>query len=171
MKAYCIFCKTGFEYSVAQDINKIFNNFEAVVPTKVLKEKRNGKWEDKNQILLPGYIFLFGEQKLEETLRDKVFNVYKLLQYKTGERALTGSDYEYAMWVYRHNGSIVTSEVIAEGKNVKVIDGPLLDITGKIVRLDKHKKRAWVEIDFDGQKRVISLSVECILELKDNAIS
>lgn len=171
MKAYCIFCKTGSEHTIAKNINKVLTNFEAVVPTKVLQEKRNGKWQEHKQILLPGYVFLYGEQEMNSSLRDKVFNVYNILQYETGARELIGSDYKYAMWVYGNNGSIATSKVLTEGNTVKVIDGPLLDGLGTIVRLDKHKRRAWVEIDFYGEKRVISLGVECVVEVGEKVVS
>ncbi|EYE87671.1 hypothetical protein Q428_11970 [Fervidicella metallireducens AeB] len=57
MKAYCVFCKSGLEFSVAENVNKVLDDFRAIVPTKVLLEKRRGKWEEKTSILLPGYVF------------------------------------------------------------------------------------------------------------------
>lgn len=162
MQAYCIFCKSGLETTIAKNINKVIKNIEAIVPTKVIKEKRNGKWEDKKQVLFPGYIFLYGEDEMDYSIRDRAFNVYKILRYENGAFELMGEDYQYAMWVYRHKGIIDTSRVLTEGKNVKVIEGPLLDFSGKITKLDKHKKKVWVEIDFYGEKKIISLSVECI---------
>lgn len=168
MKAYCLYCKTGSELIVAKNINKVSKNFTAVAPTKILREKRKGIWEDKKQVLLPGYVFIYGENEINSTNKDYIFNAYKLLEYDTGQKELAGSDYEYAMWAYRHNGSIATSKVLAEGKSVKVIDGPLLDLSGKIVKLDKHKQKAWVEIEFYGEKKIISLSVDCITQLENN---
>lgn len=168
MKAFCIFCKSGSEPGIAKKINELNIGAEAVVPTKVIQEKRKGIWEEKNQILLPGYVFLYTYGDIDNSLKDKVSNIYKILQYEDGTKELTGSDYEYAMWVYHHHGNIKTSRVLTEGKEVKVIEGPLLDIFGKITKLDKHKRRAWVEIDFCGQKKIICLSVECITELNGN---
>ncbi|EYE87672.1 hypothetical protein Q428_11975 [Fervidicella metallireducens AeB] len=109
--------------------------------------------------------FLYGEKELEINLRNRVFNVIRVLEYEAGARELSGKDYEYAMWIFRNQGTILPSKVLTEGKTVKVIEGPLLDEIGKIIRLDKHKKKAWVEIDFCGQSRIISLSVECLTEV------
>jgi transcription antitermination factor NusG len=162
MKAYCVFCKTGSEKDVAQQVNIIDNRSEAIAPVCTLQEKRKGKWEHREQILLPGYVFLYTEEEIQVELRTKVSDLYKVLAYGTGFRELYGMDYEYSMWIYRYQGSITTSKVLTEGSNVKVIDGPLLDGFGTIVRLDKHKRRVWVDFEFDGQKRLVALSAECV---------
>lgn len=167
MKAFCIFCKSGSECTVAKKINELNIGAEALVPIKAVQEKRKGIWQEKNQILLPGYVFLYANEDLDHNLKGRISNIYKILQYQDGAKELTGSDYEYAMWVNRNHGSIKTSRVFTEGKEVKVVEGPLIDICGKIMKLDKHKRKVWVEIDFCGQKKIISLSVECITELKE----
>ncbi len=73
-----------------------------------------------------------------------------------------GIDYHYPMWIYRHCGDIDTSKVVLEGSIVRVVDGPLLDGIGTIVRIDRHKRRAWVEFDFSDNKHVVSLSIEVV---------
>ena len=162
MKSYCVFCKTGSEKDVAQRVHTIDNRIEAIAPVCTLQEKRQGKWEQREQILLPGYVFLYAEEEMQVELRGEVSDLYKVLVYGTGLRELYGVDYEYSMWIYRHQGSINTSKVLTEGRNVKVIDGPLLDGFGTIVRLDKHKRRVWIDFEFDGQKRLVALSAECV---------
>jgi len=163
MKSYCVFCKTGSEKDVARRVHTIDNRIEAIAPVCTLQEKRQGKWEQREQILLPGYVFLYAEEEMQVELRAEVSDLYKVLGYGTGLRELYGMDYEYSMWIYRHQGSINTSKVLTEGRNVKVIDGPLLDGFGTIVRLDKHKRRVWIDFEFDGQKRLVALSAECVL--------
>lgn len=162
MNTYCIFCKTGVEKKIAENINKVDKNIKALAPIKIVQEKRRGKWESKERLLLPGYVFLYSEDEINSEIRNKVSNIYKLLNYEEGLRELMGTDYEYSMWLYRHHGSINSSKVLKEGKKVTVIEGPLLDGVGQIVRLDKHKKRVWIEVDFDGIKRTLSLSAECV---------
>jgi transcriptional antiterminator NusG len=89
-------------------------------------------------------------------------DVYKVLGYGTDSRELLDNDYQYAMWIYRHCGNIETSKVILEGSTVRVVDGPLVDGIGTIIRIDRHKRRAWVEFDFYGKKHTVSLSIEDI---------
>ncbi len=162
MKTYCLFCRSGSEKYVARLLLRIDPELEPVIPRRVLQEKVKCKWRDVEHVLLPGYIFIFRETDLDQTIRNKVIDIYKILQYDPGIRELHGADLDYSMWVYNHHGRISTSKVLKEGKNIKVLDGPLLDVTGTIVRLDRHKRRAWVEFDFDGQKRLVALSAECV---------
>lgn len=162
LKSYCIFCKTGSEKDVANFIMALDNGFEAIAPTRVLQEKRRGLWVEREQILFPGYVFIYAEEEKELTLIKKAPGLYKVLDYETGFKELRGKDHEYALWIYRHSGNIQPSKVLTIGRTVKVIEGPLLEGLGTIIKLDKHKRRAWVEFEFDGQTRVVSLSAECV---------
>lgn len=165
--SYCMLCRTGAEKSVANNISKHYPEWIAIAPVKIQQVKRQGQWENHEQILLPGYIFLFSENDLPIDLRSQVNHLYRALEYGKGLRRLTGTDAEYAAWIYRHQGAIGSSKVIfGEGQAVQVIDGPLLDCQGTIIKLDKHKRRAMVEFSFDGQKRVVSISVECVLPME-----
>lgn len=166
LKAYCIFCKTGKEKIVADNINILIDGAQAIVPTKIVKEKRQGKWEDKEKSMIPGYIFVYSKQDIRELLEDRIFNIIKLLQYEDGSYELAGADYYFAMWIYKKQGTIDTSIVICEGDSVKIVYGPLLDVVGKVTRFDKHKKKIRVEIDFFGEKRIVTLSAEDIEQLK-----
>ena len=117
MKSYCVFCKTGSEKDVAQRVHTIDNRIEAIAPVCTLQEKRQGKWEQREQILLPGYVFLYAEEEIQVELRAKVTNLIKVLEYETGLRELDGMGYEYSMWIYCHRGSITVSKVMTEAVN------------------------------------------------------
>ena len=95
-------------------------------------------------------------------LRSKTHHLYTILNYERGVWTLIGSDAEYADWIYRHHGQISTSRVLSTGDAIQVIAGPLLDSQGTIIKLDKHKRRAWVEFTFDGQKRIVSMGAEWV---------
>ncbi len=164
MRSWCIFCKTGSEKGVAQCLAALDNKYKVIAPVRVLQEKRKGKWVDREQILFPGYIFLYAKEEIEYELIKKVPGFYKILGNDMEFRELQGPDYEYSMWIYRHRGHIKPSKVLTIGRTVKVIEGPLSDTFGTIVKLDKHKRRIWVEFEFAGQSRLVSLSAECVEE-------
>lgn len=159
MKAYCLYCKTGSEGVIARRAVELFNGAVAYAPVRVVQEKRKGVWEEREQILIPGYVFLYLEEEADLSIVRNMAGAYKILQYQTGFRELIGSDYEYASWVYKHKGRIGPSKALIEGSIVKVVDGPLSDGIGRIIKLDRHKRRAWVEFDFDGKIQKVSLSV------------
>ena len=78
-------------------------------------------------------MFLYAGEEIGFEIIKKVPGIYKVLDYDVGFKELQGNDYKYAMWIYNHQGHIGTSKVLAEGRTVKVIDGPLLDGLGTIV--------------------------------------
>jgi len=160
--SWCVFCKTGSEKNVVQLMTALNNRLEAIAPVRVLQEKRKGKWQQREQILFPGYVFLYAEEEIDFELIKRIPGFYKVLGNESNLKKLQGTDYEYSMWIYRHQGHIETSKVLTIGRTVKVIDGPLLDGFGTIVKLDKHKRRIWVDFEFDGQMRTVSLSAECV---------
>lgn len=159
LKAYCVFCKTGSENAIAQRVNAMSSGIKAIVPVRVLQEKYKKKWIERERLLIPGYVFVYAKREISFRKLIKMTGAYKVLEYQSGKRELIGSDYEYALWVYTHNGRIGTSKVLVEGDTVKVIDGPLKDGIGEILKLDRHKKRAWVEFNFYGNTQKVSLSV------------
>lgn len=167
MNSCCIFCRTGSEMDLANQINEKEENCQAIAPMKIMQEKRRGTWQKKEKALFPGYIFLYYNEEIDFEQIKKTPGLYKILNYDAEFKELQGSDYEYSMWIYKHQGCIETSKVLTIGRTVKVIDGPLLDGLGTIVKLDKHKRRAWVEFEFAGQLRTVTLSAECVEELPE----
>jgi len=173
ISCYCLFVRSGSEQKVAEAISEANKLREtgsevlAVAPRRMMQEKRSGSWEKRALALLPGYVFVYGKLDADGLRRLKADNVYKLLRYDNELRELLGDDREYALWILRNHGEIGVSRVIEEGDSIRVVDGPLADCVGKIVRLDKHKRRATVEFDFDGRKRTVSLSAEVVTAYED----
>lgn len=162
MKSWCVFCKTGFEKNVVDFVSTLGDGIESIVPTRTLQQKRKGKWVECEQVLFPGYVFVYAGEGIKLNIVKQAPGLYKILDYGMGFKELQGSDYEYSMWIHRHEGNIKTSKVLTIGRTVKVIEGPLLDGLGTIVKLNKHRRRIWVEFEFDGQVRTVSLSAECV---------
>jgi transcription antitermination factor NusG len=162
LQAYCILCRTGAEQEVKQKIETFMTGIEAIVPMRILEEKKDRQWQRVERPLLPGYVFLYSEKELPHDLIWKINHLYRILQYERGLRSLQREDRDYAFWLYRHQGQIQPSTVLQEGETIRVIDGPLLDATGTITRLDKRHRRAWVSFTFDGETRIVSLSAYCV---------
>ena len=162
LQAYCIMCRTGSEKEVKLKIERFTEGIEAIVPKRVIEEKKGGAWSMVERPLLPGYVFLYAQDTLPHDLKWKIHKIYKILNYARDMRQLQDEDREYAHWLYRHEGCIRPSTILEEGDRIRVIAGPLLDATGKITRLDKRHRRAWVTFEFDGHERTVSLSANCV---------
>ena len=161
-RCFCLFVRSGSEQKVAEDIVKGKSGIKAVAPRRSIQEKRGGKWTKRTLALLPGYVFVYGKLENSDLRKLKTDNVYRLLKYDNELRELLGDDREYALWILRNHGDIGISRVLDLGSEIRVVEGPLADCMGKIVRLDKHKRRATVEFEFDGKVRTVTLAAEVV---------
>ena len=78
---YAIFVKTGEENLVKERLDYRFGgNPVVMIPKKIIKERKNGKWTRRVKNLFPGYIFIHGV--LDAATYKKLWQVpglYKLL--------------------------------------------------------------------------------------------
>jgi transcriptional antiterminator NusG len=162
LNAYCLMCRTGNETHVISLIRRYAPELTAVAPIRILPEKMAGQWRNREKALLPGYIFLFSDQDYHPNIRRMSRHFFKYLSYEIGSRQLYGNDKIYAEWIYKYKGGVAPSNIYSEGDQIRVIDGPIADSLGTIIKLDKHKRRAWVNFDFEGQLRTVCLGVQFI---------
>ena len=162
--AFCVMCRTGAERAVCERIEQVTPDVTALVPVRVIEEKRQKQWQSFEKTLLPGYVFLFSDNPLPDNLIRSITKAYKILAYDRGLRDLQHEDREYALWLYRHQGRIEPSVILESGQTIKVLDGPLKDMTGEIKRLDKRKRKVWVAFDFDGEARLVALSEHVVTQ-------
>lgn len=172
MDSYCVFCMTGSERNVVEQINSCFSSdvLKAVLPRKIVRQKRKKRIERLETIIIPGYAFIYSN-RYEEIINinvKKIKGIYKLLTYGDGSQRLVGSDAAYAMWIYNNQGLIDTSEVIIAGSIVEVVSGPLTECIGKIIWVDRKKSKALVEFDFDGVERNILLEVNILKHIPNS---
>jgi transcriptional antiterminator NusG len=164
MNAYCVFCKTAYEEKAAININRLYQEagVRAIAPVRILKERCRGVVKKVSKPLMQGYIFIFSELKIDPGMLSPVQDVIKLLRYQNGEYELLGPDLEYAEFISANNGIIGISDVICEGREVKVLSGPLEDYKGTIIKLDRRKQRVLLRVSLGGIERDISLSVNIL---------
>lgn len=164
MLAYCAFCKTSLEEKAARQINWLYGaqGICAIAPVRILKERRGGIESQVRRPLLPGYVLIYANECLQPGLMHAVEHVLRLLCYPGGEYELHGGDLAYADFVYGNHGVIGISDILCEGKEAKILSGPLEDCKGTIVRLDHRKQRVWMRVYFDGVEREISLGANIL---------
>jgi transcriptional antiterminator NusG len=178
MKAYCLYCKTGSEAKLVYLLKKDMRDYlqmdaDVIYPTRIMQQRKRGQWSRVEQPLLPGYVFIYLDDEIPFPLfiirqeRD----AYKILRNDDGSMELKGSDAQYAHWVYQHDGTFEPSTVVyKQGQLVKVLDGPLKDMEGRIAKLDRHHKRIVVAFTFAGVERKVNLSVNVIDLAEDEEV-
>jgi len=115
-----------------------------------------------NLALLPGYIFAYSKTQLDARRVCDLPHIQKVLRYADGSTALCGRDQAFADWLMQHNGIVGVSSAILEGDHVKVVSGPLKDLEGMIVKVDKRKQIAKVAFTTCGSIKHFWLSFEIL---------
>lgn len=167
---YVIQVRTGTEeHIVLQCERQIDENIleRCFVPHYEEKKKFCGRWEVTERILFPGYVFVVTEQ-LEE-LHEQLKNVIGMTRLiGTGETIVPLSEEEVA-FLSNMGGTqqvVEMSEGIIEHEQVIVTSGPLKGMEGSIVKIDRHKRKAWLEVPMFGRIQRIEVGLE-IVEKRD----
>jgi transcriptional antiterminator NusG len=140
-------------------------------PMRHVRKKFHGEWRDRHEKLLPGYVFISSEN-VEELYLDlkRIPVMTKLLGWeKEFIAALTDQE---TMWLEKivsadragkMSGDVPLSRIeVKENEEVKILSGPLKDMDGMIKRINLHKRKAEVEVEFLGRKTILHLGIEMI---------
>ena len=79
-------------------------------------------------------------------------NPFKILKWKLDLGKLFGDDLAYARWVLKQNGLIGMSKAVKVNERVRIIDGPLAEMEGHIVKYSKRNRNCLVEVEFMNRK-------------------
>ena len=167
-KAYgCVFCVTGKEEIVANSIQKDCPGVHATAVRQVKRRTVSGSTTLVTQIAFPGYVFLEAEPRNEYVFRVPRQGVIKLLTTFDHAWQLYGSDERFARWVFSLNGLISLSKAYREGDRVKVVSGPLKDLEGSILRVDKRNQNGQISLMFNNRMVKTWLGFEFVEKLAE----
>ena len=162
-KSYgCLFCKTGKEQNVAEQIQTTCPNVRATV-MRQLKYRTCKKVKTQEEaILLPSYVFFEAPSSMEPSIEFPMQNVIRILAMDNGIWQLQGEDERFVKWLFQYDGLLGFSQAYKEGDQIRIISGPLKDMEGKIKRVDKRGMSGQVILSFYGKDIPVWLGFELI---------
>ena len=159
MHAYCLFCETQKCATIALLIERKYQA-RCISPVIIQRKWVKGNCEEKRHNWLPGYVFLYTETPIKEK-----FWIPGIIRW-LGDGELRHGDMSFARMIYDHDGILGTLKLAEVGDRC-VIDNPLWhDMEGKVVRVDRGRKRCCVEFVFDGVRRTVWLGYEIVRVVK-----
>lgn len=164
---YVIQVITGMEENIKCQCEKLIHTEilqRCFIPYYEEKKKYQGSWHTETKVLFPGYVFLVTDHilELQEQLH-KVLGLTKLIG--TGNEIIPLSDQEVALLqrLGKDDQVVEMSVGVIENERVCILEGPLKGMEGNIKKIDRHKRKAWIEVEMFG--RVMEMQVGCeILE-------
>lgn len=150
----CIQCKKDIEEDV---LEKCF------LPYYEEKRRVQGEWKILKKVLFPGYVFVITQdiEKLYQQLK-RVIGLTKLLGTGREIIPLTEKEIVFLTRFGGENQVVAMSEGIIVGSKAIVNFGPLQGMEGYIRKIDRHKRRAYLEIPFFGRTQNVQVGLEIV---------
>lgn len=155
MPAYCLFCETQKCATIARIVERSWN-IPCISPQIIQRKWVKGFPQEVHHSMLPGYIFLYPEVPLEKNIH--IPGIIRTL----GNGKLQDTDLAFANMLKEHNGVIGTIRLVEEGESC-IVDDPLWKkMEGRVIKVDRGRKRCCVEFTFDNIRRTVWLGYDII---------
>ncbi|MDR0320327.1 MAG: antiterminator LoaP [Treponema sp.] len=137
-------------------------------PKRQLNIRKMGKIKTATSPIFPGYIFVeaSGDKEMQERQwelrRTKGF--YRFLISNQEITPLADSDLELVLHFIKNAGSVAGRSKVYfnEDSRIIVVEGPLMGLEGRILKVDKRKGRAKIKLDLYNDSFTIDLAFEVI---------
>ena len=149
--SYVFFTLSNKEVDLAEELNGKYDDLYALVLKRMMHRSDHGKKWDEESVLIKGYVFIYVPKGYDIRYIRSDNNPYRILKWQLELGQLFGDDYRYSEWVLEQDGLIGVSKAIKVNEMVKIVDGPLADFEGYIVKYSKRNRNCLVEVNFMNQ--------------------
>lgn len=162
---YVFHVKTGDENKAKENLTKICERkdieLDFVVPLTIKFIKKGSQRLKAYKTVFPGYVFANGAIDTETyNILKGVPNVYRLLRDPGSFMLLPvpADEMELLASIMNVRGVIEAPEVsFEEGQTAIICTGPLASYKGKIISVDKHRRKLTILIPFLGEDRKVEI--------------
>ena len=149
--SYVFFTLSNKEVDLAEELNGKYEDVYALVLKRMMHRSDHGKKWDEESVLIKGYVFIYVPKGYDIRYIRSDNNPYRILKWQLELGKLFGDDYRYSEWVLQQDGLIGVSKAVKVNEKVKIVDGPLADFEGYIVKYSKRNRNCLVEVNFMNQ--------------------
>jgi transcriptional antiterminator NusG len=167
---YVLHVKTGKEIEIRNTLARHLPQCKTMVPMRIMMERKDGVFKRVTRDLFPGYVFI--HTFMDAAMYYSLTGIPSVIKILGGDRGPQPVPEEEISPILRWHGSgdpLGVSEMFIEGGKVKVIDGPLKDMEGQILKVDARRQRAKVNISLMGQPRIVELAIKMITKSEPEA--
>ena len=131
--------------------------------TRIEKQKHKDRYIEKERLLFPGYLFVETDypEKIHEILCSQPEYI-KILGNDGMFLPLTVREEEFLNRITGHTDKVDMSLGIIEDGAVKILSGPLSGFEQYIVKVDRHKRKAYLEMELFGEVKKIIAGLEIV---------
>ena len=174
---YVVNTVSGYEYKVKEKLEMMIVNspeiqesiFRVIVPEQTIVEYKDGVKKERVKKMFPGYVLV------EMIMSDEVWFIVRNTQGVTGFIGSSGKGAKPIPLMPDEVDRILSSmgmsridlsKELAEGKKVKITDGPFKNMVGKVKSYDLENKKVELLLDLFGQETSVEVGLSEIENLK-----
>ncbi len=167
MNTYVLLVQNNSEQRVKEYINsRTFH--EAIVPVKVILQKRKSMMKKKEIILFPRYVFVRSD------LDSQSFKVYterylaglsgftRLMTYDDHIPALKKDELNIVNSFFSNKGIVEPSKGFIKNERINIVQGPLLGLESKIKQVNFIKKEVTITLMLFNELKEVKLTCEIL---------
>ncbi len=166
---YVVQVRTGTEESIRIQCEKQMSGEvlrRCFIPYYEESKRIRGRWTTLEKVLFPGYVFMISERM--EKLYDQLHGVIGLTKMiGTGREIVPLREEEIAFMqgIGGEKQVVGMSEGVIEQSRVRITSGPLVGMEGLIRKIDRHKRKAWLEVPMFGSVQTVQVGVEIVAKV------
>lgn len=172
---FVFYVQTGAEYKACEFLNKLFNQEESVafVPQVEIVIKNSKSIRKELRPMFPGYVFT--DSILDEKIFvDRAYTYARFsscIFYLLGDGninylKLSGDEKRFLLSFCNNEYIVEDSKGFIVGDKVFVTSGPLKGMETAIKKINRHKKRAEIELMWFGDLRQVSVALEIVSKVE-----
>ena len=140
-------------------------------PRRKLTIRKNGVEKESLSPIFPGYLF-FEAEKLTPDIQwilRRTTGFVRFLKNNQNIEPIEGSDKELLLH-FLHFGEIVEKSSVwfDENKKIRVLSGPMKGMEGRILKVDRRKKRAKISLSLYKESFTIDFGFEILGKVEGN---
>jgi len=162
---YAIQTMSGCEKKLVSTLQVLIEEIQLYFPTRKVIHKLKGIQHIMELPLFPGYIFVYKSisESLDALYKANYRIVFKPVMANGQYLEARKEEMKFLFKVTGGDGVIELSKgIVMENKEVLIIQGPLKQLKGKILFIDKRKNKAKVRIEFMNRLLDVSLGLEIL---------
>lgn len=163
---YVISIRTGCEMKVKEEITNLTSNqYHLFVPRRELFHRFNGTYHKVVRPMFPGYLFIHKQiEALLTDLRNSHLDgrIHPVMFDRTFAM-VREPEMALLMKITGPAGLVKASKVISdENRTIIIKSGPLKDITGRILYINRKKRKARIQISLLNRSIQVTVGLEIL---------
>lgn len=163
---YVIQVLTGSEQVICRDLKEVLDDSfyeHCFVPMAERQHRKDGKYTILREPLFPGYLFIISQdiEKISVAIQ-KIFKFKRILRTGDSFSALEPGEVKAFRSLTNEDFNISMSKGFIIGDEITVTEGPLKGYEGRIKKIDRHKRMAFMEIPFLGCDTRVRVPLEIV---------